>query len=370
MEDYIRYANKVAFLKPIDGDILNKFDGVVRNGKFFVDFFIKADKKEKVFINGEKAEFTDGLFKATLPVIDGENVFKAEADGDIDEVHVYKTERTISKYRLSSDDNIIFLANINKNKDVYKSIFDDPYLSVYKKAHDLYGTKVHLNIYYSMPEHPDFSEKRNYFDLSMMTDKFKSEWEDNSEWLKLNFHAYADKPDKPYIASDYNSVRDDCERVIKEIKRFAGEKTLSEETTIHWGATTKEGVKAVRDSGIRVLAGYFKIEGANTVVSYHYPKSLVRYLESRDFWYDRRLGMYYAKIDNVLNLHTPKEIEGLMNVLFVDKQRSGFVEIMIHEEYFYKDYVAYLPDFAERVFTACRFLFEKGYKSSFLADVL
>ena len=114
MEDYIRYANKVAFLKPIDGDILNKFDGVVRNGKFFVDFFIKADKKEKVFINGEKAEFTDGLFKATLPVIDGENVaYTLTYSIYVDGVKVYEVLTDPARY--VEKNYLLYNATIDEN---------------------------------------------------------------------------------------------------------------------------------------------------------------------------------------------------------------------------------------------------------------
>ena len=113
-----------------------------------------------------------------------------------------------------------------------------------------------------------------------------------------------------------------------------------------------------------------KIEGSRTVVSYHYPKDLVAYLERRDFWFDRSLDMYFAKIDCVLNLHTPEEIEGLLNTLYTDKTRSGFIEIMMHEEYFYPDYTAYEPDFEKRVLTGCRFACEKGYKGAFLAEVI
>ena len=34
MTDYIRFHQKVAFVKPIDGDILNRYDGKEKNGVF------------------------------------------------------------------------------------------------------------------------------------------------------------------------------------------------------------------------------------------------------------------------------------------------------------------------------------------------
>ena len=42
----------------------------------------------------------------------------------------------MKRFRISSDDNILFLQDINKNKDTYSSIFENPYLAMYKMAHD------------------------------------------------------------------------------------------------------------------------------------------------------------------------------------------------------------------------------------------
>ena len=51
----------------------------------------------------------------------------------------------VKRFRISSDDNILFLKDLSEGD--YKSIFDHPYLAVYKKAHDLFGAKVHLNLF-------------------------------------------------------------------------------------------------------------------------------------------------------------------------------------------------------------------------------
>ena len=56
------------------------------------------------------------------------------------------------------------------------------------------------------------------FNLSMMTDRFKDEWQDNASWLKLSFHSDFENVD-PYINSGYQEVFNDCNAVQKEIKR-------------------------------------------------------------------------------------------------------------------------------------------------------
>ena len=155
---------------------------------------------------------------------------------------------------------------------------------------------------------------------------------------------------------------------LRRVIRFAGEETLSKETTVHWGEVTYEGTKAVRDLGIKSLAGYFVIEGGKPIVSYFYPKDLTDYLSQRDFWYDTELDILYCKIDRVLNLHTAKDCIDLLNQMNVTKTRSGFIELMMHEEYFYPDCTLYEPDFEDRVLEPCRWVYEHGYKGIFLDE--
>lgn len=369
MRDYISFESKVRFLFPIDGEVINCYDITKIQGKECIKVKLVSDSPVKV--NGVELEKVGNIYTGYVPFSGNSSVFNAESQsGERDRVKVFCFENSVGYYRLSSDDNIYFLYNINKNKDVYKSIFEDPYLAVYKKAHELYGACVHLNVYYRMPKkHPDFSLEREEFDLSMMTDKFKAEWEENSHWLKLNFHAKQDLPPKPYENTDYDTIYKDCLAVQQEIRRFAGEKTLSNETTLHFGASTYEGVRALRALDIKTLGAYFVLHGGKPLVSYFYPKYLVEHLGQRDFWVDSELDMRYCKIDRVLNLHSPEDSVRLLEETLSRETTAGFIELMIHEEYFYNDYVKFMPDFEARILEPCKWAWEKGYKGIFLDDV-
>ena len=70
------------------------------------------------------------------------------------------------------DDNIRFLKEINERE--YESIFEHPYLAMYRRLHEKYGLKVQLNLFYEMEG----------FDLSRMTTRYKDEWKENADWLK------------------------------------------------------------------------------------------------------------------------------------------------------------------------------------------
>jgi hypothetical protein len=52
-----------------------------------------------------------------------------------------------------------------------------------------------------------------------------------------------------------------------------------------------------------------------------------------------------------------------------DPHRGGFVSLMIHEQYFYPDYINYLSDFEDRVLKPCQLLHAKGYTGSHISDI-
>jgi hypothetical protein len=226
-EDKGHEDNTIDFITPIDGDMLHELDGVTDKGWLKVPVRISADPGSRIFVNGIRAELKDGLFTAEVPLKDYRNIIEAwDKSNDLkSSVEVYRLKNFAHKYRLSHDDNIWFLRDISQNASVYRSIFENPYLGFLKHFHDIYGTKVHLNIY----------SETDGFNLSRMTDKFRNEWRENCSWLRLSFHAYANEPDNPYINAGYDKVKHDCVMVMDQIRRFAGEELIGSETTLHWG---------------------------------------------------------------------------------------------------------------------------------------
>ncbi len=375
MRDFFKRNQPLYFVFPIDGDCVNEHDGR-RTGKDSVTFsaVVHAPADAEVYIEGKRAEFSDGLYRADVTVHGHRNTLTAEdrTNGTACRIVVYHLPRTLGRYRLSSDDNILFLQDITKNQDVYTSIFENPYLAVYKKAHDLYGARVHLNLFYEFkPEEAYFSVPgREYFNLSMMTDKFKEEFRANADWLKLAFHAKSERPDKPYRNASAETVTKDCLQVCREILRFAGEECLNDTTTVHWGEASREGVRALRALGFRSLTGYFEKTGNNEpLVAYYTEGELCDHIGARDFWVDTEEDMLFGRIDLVLNLWTLDWVKKTLREVVDNPYRGGFVSIMIHEQYFYSDYTAYLPDFEERVLSSCEYLSRMGYRGAHICEV-
>ncbi len=363
----------INFVFPFDGDCLNKHDGRLCEDGLYIPVKVKAPENHKVVICKKEADFKDGVYCAEVCISGYRTKLVAEdrTTGEETTIDIFRLCDPVGKFRLSSDDNILCLQDITKNKDVYKSIFENPYLAVYKKAHDLYGAKVHLNLFYEFIPTDDFKEHAEYFNLTMMTDKFKDEFENNSDWLKLAFHAKTEYPDEPYKNTTKQEITEDCIRVCREIIRFAGKKSINNTTTIHWGEVNREGVRALRSLGFRALTGYLTLKPDGTpLVSYYLNKEQVKHADTRDFWYDKDEDMMFGRIDIVLNLNdyewTVKELRDIV----AHPERSGFVSMMIHEQYFLSDYKNHLPDFEKRVLDACKYLYENGYVGAHVSDIV
>lgn len=374
MRDYFSGSEKISFVDFIDGDCVDTGDGVMKGGVLVIPIRVSTEPNCEVYVNSVRAtEAEKGIYTAPVEIIGYRNSVVAEN----------KTLKAYTRiaifnfisgedrfFRLSSDDNILFLKDLTENN--YSSIFENPYLAVYKKAHDLYGAKIHLNLFYSLDEESlaKLLGPTEYFDLSMMTDRYKDEFELNSDWLKLAFHSASGYPPRPYSDSNTETITRDCIKVCREIIRFAGEKSLSNSTTIHYGSASLEGVRALRALGLRSLTGYFIIgDDGKPKVSYYADEKLARHVGSRDFWVDTSEDMIFGRIDCVLNWGSLEELKQSVKEAVSDIHRSSFISVMIHEQYFYRNYVRYLSDFEERVLWTCKYLHDNGYVGMHISDI-
>ena len=375
MRDYFSVNSSIRFSFPIDGDCLNAADGVLDGDVLTVPVTVAAPYDAEILVNGICASREgEGLYRADIPVTGYRSTLVAEnrTDGTETRITVFRLPRHEKKhYRLSSDDNIRFLMELNAGD--YRSIFDHPYLAVYKKAHDRYGAQVHLNLFYAFDETARgcFSKPHPYFDLSMMTDRYKEEFRANADWLKLAFHSRSEFPDAPYRDAAPETITGDCIAVCREIVRFAGAECISDSTTVHFGEANIPCVRALRALGFRSLTGYFVVRpNGKPLVSYYAPVDLVRHIGARDFWVDTAEDMTFGRIDRVLNIGSLEEILRDMEHIVSDPHRGGFVSVMIHEQYFYEDYKRYLFDFEQRVLDACRYLAKSGYTGAHITDMV
>lgn len=264
-------------------------------------------------------------------------------------------------YRISVDDVLTCLRDIAEHPE-YTSIFDNEFLGVFKQVHEEHDAKIHMNIYYQSVD--------GQFNLTMMPDRFKKEWKANANWLHLSFHALADKPDKPYANAGYDEVKHDCELVQAEIRRFAGEEVLGPVTTLHWGEATKDGVRALRDCGIKLLQADFVLVDDQPSISLYLNREQFDLVRKNCFWKDEETDVIFFACDAVMNSETISFIEPRMEYFQVLYPNRPFVDILIHEEYFYPTYRHYRSDYRERVLTGVRWCENHGYKPIFAMDMI
>ena len=272
-------------------------------------------------------------------------------------------------YALSVDDNIWWLAELAAGE--YASLFDHPFLAVFRRAHELYDAKVRLNLFYEVSGDAPRAQKYRGFNLSMMPERYKAEFAANADWLHLAFHARREFPDAPYISAGYEEVAEDCALIHREICRFAGEASLERATTVHFGECSTPGREALRDQGVHTLMGYMTLNAAGKpFVSYELSPEQINAVRQSNFWHNVEDGIRYGAILAVMNLLSPAEIAAQLDRAQTENPRRRFVEIMIHEQYFYDDYKNYEPDFEERIMAGCRWCCEHGMQGIFAEDAV
>ena len=247
------------------------------------------------------------------------------------------------------DDNVRCLKEMTESG--CGSIFDHPYLAMYKRLREQFDLKVQLNLFY----------RCEGFDLSKMSDRYRAEWAQNADWLKLSFHSEYENV-KPYAASGYDEVYDDCHRVHEQILRFASDASLAKTTTVHYCLATGEGLRALADNGVQGLLGLYGTE-EKPRSSYSIGAEDAKRLRGGEIL--KLDGICHGSIDIILNLFSKSQIlEQLGDLLARD-----CIRVMIHEQYFYADYPRYQPDFEEKIGAAFRFMTENGYESRFFEEI-
>ncbi len=348
---------------PFHGAILNHRHGKEIDGGLKIGVEGEAPMDTRIIVNGVTAKRAGRKFVSRLTLRDEETEIKAIGDDWFGQnehsIRVVWDKNSFPRYCFEIDDNIYFFRDIAQKK--YKSLFDCFYLKGLRELNRKYGIKVVLNIYYS-----DGKE----FNLTQFPDHYKSEWQENANWLKLAFHAYANDPDRPYQYASANQLISDLDLVNEQIYRFAGEKAFTPPTIIHWGMIQPAVFKPLADRGIKVLRGYFRYNNGRWDINSGLNDVRSEYLSRNDVLKDFESGIVFSKVNMVFNT-TP--IELIVPRLENNKRDPNLAEIMdlmTHEQHFWPFYFGHVPDHFKRLDTAFKWVTENGYKPVFFHEGL
>jgi len=347
--------------EPFHGAVLNRRHGNKLNGSLKIRVSGQAPLHDKVTVNGSLAKCEGANFTSEIYLSQKETDIIAVSQGSLGRaehsVRVIWDKHSQPRYRFSIDDNSFFLRDIAKEN--YASIFDCFYMKGLRELHSKYGTRFVLNIYYTTEDG---------FDLTQFPDRYKHEWKDNSDWLKLAFHAYSNKPDRPYQHAPASELIVDLKRVAEQIVRFAGEQTYSPPTVIHWGMVQPTALKPLFENGVRVLSGYFRRLNDTWDVNYLLDDTRSEYLSRHDALMDFDSGIVFSKVDIVCNTTPIERIIPTLEPLTKDPDQAEIMDIFTHEQYFWPFYSNYLPDHFQRLDTAIRWVTQRGYKPVFFHE--
>lgn len=299
------------------------------------------------------------------------------------------------------DDVIWLMRELTRKPE--KTLFDNPFMGMLRRAHEAYGLKVQLNLFYRTD--PFYGPEE--FTLAQMTDRYRSQWEENAHWIKMSFHARQEFPDYPYLNASYDEVKNDYLRVKEQVLRFASEKNWCRTVNPHWRPMSRAGCHALVDCGVKLIcattgekvpyngnpaslpyghaarllqnrtpeAGTFirrtkDLSILNSLCSYNHltEAQLEDTLHTLGYYTDAETGIH-IKTFLTGPLHNASKLEDIREEM-LSHTCHEFIGWCTHEQYFYPEYYAYQPDYAQKLYTACQVLQEQGYEFFFVDELV
>ena len=377
------------------GAILNHNHGVESENALRIKVEGISDHGCPVTVNGVPAEMDGRRFFAEIDLTEKINTITAET---ITSYGNYKQELTVvwdkksfKRYNFYIDDHIFTFTDLAKERPA--RAFDHFYLKGLKNIHEKYGTVFSLNCFYHNAHHE--------FLLKDMPDIWKSEFIDNSDWLKLSFHAYSEFPDRPYAEASAEDIGRDWDIVQNEIIRFAGEETYIPPCVTHWVNIHPAAAQEMIRRGTRCYAGPLRLrvmggpsladrqKGGNMNkiqarsvsgvdrgpevlgLNLHYGfGEETSYCNHHRSYYDPLLKLYFYINGVCCNLLPIEEIPGRISGILssAEKFNAETFGIVSHEQYTFPYYPNYLPDHLERMDLAARLYTEADCKPVFFND--
>jgi len=369
------------------GAILNHNHGVETEKGLTVTVCGLSDGGYPVKVNGVPAEMNGRNFSCPVELTAKINPVQATVITPYGEFSQILTlvwdKKSFRRCNCYLDDHSFLFTELAKQRPA--RAFDHFYLAALKRIHDKYGFKVSLNCFYH-DDHHDFCMKD-------MPDTWKSEFIDNSDWLRFSFHSYGEFPDRPYAECSAEEIGRDYDLVRDEIVRFAGEASFIPPIVVHWAnihpaaaaELIRRGMKCYSNAlRLRVMGGPSladRQKGGNmeqiqkrsvsgedksmptTGLQLHYGwQEESNYIGRNGGYYDPQLGIFFFVNFGCINLVPMEEIAGRWQKCAEQMRSSGseFASYASHEQYSFPCYSNYLPDHLARLEETARLVSAEG----------
>lgn len=359
------------FVNLTHGEILNHANGLETATGLKIPVLGIARAEDTVTVNGIEAKRCGESFSAEITLKNQFESIQAIASGNRGtssrSIQVAYDRNSFKRINFCIDDNIYTFNELAKTQP--KSLFDHFYLKKLKELHDRWDLRLTLNLF--------MKDLRDGFTLKDFPASYKEEFKDNSDWLKLAFHAYAEFPDRIYQNADAEVLLHDYESVNHEICRFAGEESLITPSNIHWCMVKTSALPELRKRGVHFLGGLFaegqtrigeaKSRGITCDAGYFESEETSLFIQQKKLWHDFRYGITMGLENAILNLEELPELEQKFTFLF-GESGGEVLHMLTHEQYCFPFYTEYLPDHFERMELMARMAKEAGYRFVFFNE--
>ncbi|MBO7741050.1 MAG: hypothetical protein J6S21_00715, partial [Victivallales bacterium] len=332
--------------------------------------------QSRVSVNGQPAVRNDREFSAEVALRERINRVQVVSRDKFGERSLTITlvwdKFSFKRYCVRIDDNSFVFTDLARQRPA--SLFDHFYLRGLKELHEKYGSKFILKCFYNN------AHDKEGFNLSMMPDCYRGEFDDNADWLHLAFHAWAEFPDRPYQHCSEERLAHDLDTTTQELKRIAGERACTPPTNVHWAMLAPQHFPFMRSRGVKILtsAGFMSnriivdgkletLEQNACDIGFFYEQDVTHHMIRKRCFYDADFDLFLSRTFFCFNIHTPEEIERKIREEDA-RNESDVLEAVGHEQYAFPHYSGFLPDYFQRLETCCRVPAELGYRPVFFQD--
>lgn len=246
-------------------------------------------------------------------------------------------------FHLSFDDTILLFKDLSEKE--YTSIFNNPTLNWYKELHNKYGVVISCYVYF----------EKNDFDLTMVSGKFRNEFEQNSNWLRFGFHSLNET-----INYSQGRIVDDYKKTMHELKRIVGTKSVDHVVRLQMFQGTYEGIEhlvALEDESVVGL-----LTADDNRQSYYLSACDNQWIYCHDEFYDNQMGIKLYSTD--FRIEYVDNIDLKLKELNQEcwNNQTGDLVVFSHEW-------ALNLENKRKIEKLCRYAFEKGYNFVFFEDL-
>jgi hypothetical protein len=129
-----------------------------------------------------------------------------------------------------------------------------------------------------------------------------------------------------------------------------------------------DALPVLHDRGVRVLSGFFRWSQGQPQVNYHLDPLRCERVRTYDALMDFEHDIVFSNVDIICNSTPVEQVIPTLAPLCEEPRRAEIMDLFTHEQYFWPFYRNHLPDHAERLDTAIRFVTERGYEPVFFHE--